>query len=594
MKTFFTNVFSTVVGIFVAGFVMFAFFIGSLLLMIIGGSYEEGIKDNSVLTINLTGQMTDREEIDNPLNKILGNNIITPVALNTFVEGLNAAKENDKIKGVYLEAGMFQADSYATLQEARKALVDFQKESGKWVIAYADSYTQQSYYLASAATKVYLNPQGMIDWHGVAAQPFFIKDMLAKFGVKMQVAKVGKYKSATEMFTEDKMSDANREQTKAYITGLWNNVVKEVAQSRKLTEAQLNQYADSAITFANPTDYQRMKLVDGLLYTDQIKQLVKSKLDVEEDDELHQVSLDDLLATDTDITSEGEEIAVYYMAGDIVDGTANNPMARGSVIDAQQVCKDLAKLAADDNIKAVVLRVNSGGGSAYASEQIWHQVMELKKKKPVVVSMGGMAASGAYYLSAPANWIVADPTTLTGSIGIFGMFPDASGLLTEKLGVKFDEVSTNKHAAFGTIARPFNADELRILEQYISRGYALFRHRVAEGRKMTDAQVEKLAQGHVYTGEYAKTIGLVDELGDLDVAIAKAAKLAKLSDYYAYEYPAPLEWIDQLLGNDIVGNYLDEKVKAQLGDLYQPYALLKNMNMRSAIQARIPFEPNIH
>ena len=496
------------------------------------------------------------------------------------------------MKGIYLEAGAFQGDSYATLQEARKALVDFEK-SGKWVIAYADTYTQQAYYLASAATKVYLNPSGMIDWHGVASQPIFLKDALAKFGVKMQVAKVGKYKSATEMFTEDKMSEPNREQTKAFISGIWNNVVKEVGASRKLTTAQLNQYADSAITFAAPTDYQRMKLVDGLLYTDQIKKVVMAKMGVDDADDLHQVSLDDIVGT-IKPDFDSDEVAVYYMAGDIVDGVANNPMAQGEVIDAQKVCKDLAKLAEEESVKAVVLRINSGGGSAYASEQIWHQIMELKKQKPVVVSMGGLAASGAYYSSAPANWIVANPTTLTGSIGIFGMFPDASGLLTEKLGVKFDEVATNKYAAFGSPARPFNTDELRILGQYIDRGYALFRHRVAEGRKMTEQQVEQLAQGHVYTGEYAKTIGLVDELGGIDVAIAKAAKLARLTDYAIADYPAPMGWLEQLMQQNVVDNYLDEKLKAQLGDFYQPYTLLKTMNKQSAIQARIPYELNIH
>lgn len=592
MKTFFQNVCSTVVGIFVAGFIFVAFLFGSIMLLALAVDGDETeIKDNSVLAINLTGIMNDRERGSNPLEKLVGE-VATPASLNTFLQGIEEAKTNDKVKGIYLEAGAFQADSYATLQEARKALVDFEK-SGKWVIAYADTYTQQAYYLASAATKVYLNPSGMIDWHGVASQPIFLKDALAKFGVKMQVAKVGKYKSATEMFTEDKMSEPNREQTKAFISGIWNNVVKEVGASRKLTTAQLNQYADSAITFAAPTDYQRMKLVDGLLYTDQIKKVVMAKMGVDDADDLHQVSLDDMVGT-IKPAFDSDEVAVYYMAGDIVDGVANNPMAQGEVIDAQKVCKDLAKLAEEESVKAVVLRINSGGGSAYASEQIWHQIMELKKQKPVVVSMGGLAASGAYYSSAPANWIVANPTTLTGSIGIFGMFPDASGLLTEKLGVKFDEVATNKYAAFGSPARPFNTDELRILGQYIDRGYALFRHRVAEGRKMTEQQVEQLAQGHVYTGEYAKTIGLVDELGGIDVAIAKAAKLARLTDYAIADYPASMSWLEQLMQQNVVDNYLDEKLKAQLGDFYQPYTLLKTMNKQSAIQARIPYELNIH
>ena len=409
--------------------------------------------------------------------------------------------------------------------------------------------------------------------------------------MKVEVAKVGTYKSYTETYTADKMSDANREQTTAFLNIIWKNITQAVSQSRHIPVAKLNEYADSMIVLADTKDFVKTKFVDRLLYTDQVKDVVKKKLGVSDDDDINQVSVSDMLADDSD-TDDGGKIAVYYAYGSIVDG-AVSPMSDGHEIDGQKVCRDLEKLAKDDDIKAVVLRVNSGGGSAYASEQIWHQVMELKKKKPVVVSMGGMAASGAYYMSAPANWIVAEPTTLTGSIGIFGMFPDASGLLKDKLGLKFDVVKTNAHSDFQTIARPFSPEEKRYMEGYITRGYQLFRKRVADGRHMTTEQVEKIAQGHVFAGEDAIRLHLVDQLGGLDAAVAKAAQLAKLPDYSTEDYPAEDSWIDAFLSDDIAGNYLDGKLRTELGPLYEPVMFLRNINKTEAVQARIPYIINV-
>ena len=445
---------------------------------------------------------------------------------------------------------------------------------------------------SSVADKVYLNPQGMIDWHGIGAQPMYLKDVMEKFGVKMQIAKVGAYKSATETFTEDKMSDANREQVTAYVNGLWNIVTKDVAESRQVSVKTLNDCADNMIMFSDQKDYLKFKLIDGLLYTDQVKKEVKKKLGLEADESINVLTLADMKNV-KGAKKEGEEIAVYYAYGDIVDGVVSNPLNQGHTIDAQKVCRDLEKLTEDKDVKAVVLRINSGGGSAYASEQIWHYVMELKKKKPVVVSMGGMAASGGYYISAPANWIVAEPSTLTGSIGIFGMFPDMSGLLTQKLGVKFDEVKTNKNSTFGTQARPMTAEEMSILEAYVGRGYTLFRQRVADGRKMTTEQVEKIAQGHVWLGADAIKIKLVDELGGLDQAVAKAAKLAKVKEWHTSAYPASADWTESLL-NDATGtSYLDDKMRVAMGEYYEPFSLLKNIASMDAIQARMPFYMNI-
>lgn len=591
MKDFFKNVLATAVGVLLVGFITGFFMVVSLVGMALSQSETAPVADNSVLVLRLTGSLSERAN-DDVLASMFGDRI-PKLGLATMTEAIRQAKESDKVKGIYIEAGAFAPDSYASLAAIRRELEEFRK-AGKWIVAYGDSYTQGAYYLASVADKIYLNPQGQVDWHGLGSEPVFVKDLLAKLNVRMQVAKVGTYKSATEMFTGEKMSDADRQQTTAYLTGIWQNVVSAVGKSRSLTAQQLNAYADSLVSLAAPQDYVRMRMVDGLLYTDQVRQAVKKKMGLSPDDEIPQVSMSDLLAAGPE-DKKGDEIAIYYAVGDIVDGVVAMP-SRESVIDAQKVCADLQDLAKDKDVKAVVLRVNSPGGSAYASEQIWHQVMELKKVKPVVVSMGSYAASGGYYISCPANWIVAEPNTLTGSIGIFGMFPDVSGLLREKLGLKFDEVKTNKYALFGTRSRPFTADELSHLESYIDRGYKLFRQRVADGRRLKVDQVEQVAQGHVWLGQDAQKIGLVDQLGGVEVALRKAAQLAKLTQWHSTAYPVLPDYLSQLLDlpGAARGNYLDEQMQQSLGAYYEPFALIRDLQMQNPVQARLPFEPNIH
>lgn len=591
MKDFFKNVLATAVGVLLVGFITGFFMVVSLVGMALSQSETAPVADNSVLVLRLTGSLSERAN-DDMLASLFGDRI-PKLGLATMTEAIRQAKESDKVKGIYIEAGAFAPDSYASLAAIRRELEEFRK-AGKWIIAYGDSYTQGAYYLASVADKVYLNPQGQVDWHGLGSEPVFVKDLLAKLNVRMQVAKVGTYKSATEMFTGEKMSDADRQQTTAYLTGIWQNVVSAVGKSRSLTAQQLNAYADSLVSLAAPQDYVRMRMVDGLLYTDQVRQAVKKKMGLSPDDEIPQVSMSDLQAAGPE-DKKGDEIAIYYAVGDIVDGVVAMP-SRESVIDAQKVCADLQDLAKDKDVKAVVLRVNSPGGSAYASEQIWHQVMELKKVKPVVVSMGSYAASGGYYISCPANWIVAEPNTLTGSIGIFGMFPDVSGLLREKLGLKFDEVKTNKYALFGTRSRPFTADELSHLESYIDRGYKLFRQRVADGRRLKVDQVEQVAQGHVWLGQDALRIGLVDQLGGVEVALRKAAQLAKLTQWHSSAYPVLPDYLSQLLDlpGAARGNYLDKQMRQSLGAYYEPFALIRDLQAQNPVQARLPFEPNIH
>lgn len=589
MKDFFKYMSATVVGLIV--FTLLTGVIGAMCIvgMIASGSSAKDVSDNSVMVLNMSGMLDERSE-SSFMDELNGGTVGT-IGLDDVLEAISKAKDNDKIKGIYIEAGMLSADSYASLAAIRNALLDF-KKSGKWIVAYGDVYTQGTYYVASVADKVFLNPSGQIDWHGISSQPVFLKDLMAKFGVKMQLAKVGTYKSAPEMYTADKMSDANREQVTAYVNGIWQNVCKAVSESRKISVEQLNAYADNFITLNDPKDFVKYKFVDKLIYTDQIDAEINKLLKQDADDNINTVSLAEMKVVKSK-EEKGEEIAVYYAYGNIVDNATGGMLSNEHNIVSKTVCDDLKALMDDDDVKAVVLRINSGGGSAYASEQIWHYVEMLKKEKPVVVSMGGMAASGGYYISSGANWIVAEPTTLTGSIGIFGMFPDFSGLLTEKLGVKFDEVKTNKHSAFGTPARPFNEEEMRYLNNYIDRGYALFRSRVAQGRKMKVEQVEKIAQGRVWLGQDALKVKLVDELGGLDKAIAKAAQLAKLKEYHTAAYPGKTSWVDQLLNNLSGESYINTQARQALGEYYEPFMLMKDINNQSAIQARLPFKLNI-
>lgn len=589
MKDFFKYMSATVVGLIV--FTLLTGVIGAMCIvgMIASGSSAKDVSENSVMVLNMSGMLDERSE-SSFMDELNGGTVGT-IGLDDVLEAIGKAKDNDKIKGIYIEAGMLSADSYASLAAIRNALLDF-KKSGKWIVAYGDVYTQGTYYVASVADKVFLNPSGQIDWHGISSQPVFLKDLMAKFGVKMQLAKVGTYKSAPEMYTADKMSDANREQVTAYVNGIWQNVCKAVSESRKISVEQLNAYADNFITLNDPKDFVKYKFVDKLIYTDQIDAEINKLLKQDADDNINTVSLAEMKVVKSK-EEKGEEIAVYYAYGNIVDNATGGMLSNEHNIVSKTVCDDLKALMDDDDVKAVVLRINSGGGSAYASEHIWHYMEMLKKEKPVVVSMGGMAASGGYYISSGANWIVAEPTTLTGSIGIFGMFPDFSGLLTEKLGVKFDEVKTNKHSAFGTPARPFNEEEMRYLNNYIDRGYALFRSRVAQGRKMKVEQVEKIAQGRVWLGQDALKVKLVDELGGLDKAVAKAAQLAKLKEYHTAAYPGKTSWVDQLLNNLSGESYINAQARQALGEYYEPFMLMKDINNQSAIQARIPFKLNI-
>lgn len=591
MKDFIKSVLATMVGIFGFFIVMGVLTMMSIIGMVASSSAAQNVEENSVFVLNLSGTISD-QGTDNPLSLFTGDDSQS-TGLNNILSAIKKAKTNDDIKGIYIEAGALMTN-YATLQEIRNALADFRK-SGKWIVAYGDYYTQGAYYVASVANKVYINPKGIVDWHGIGAQTMFYKDFMAKFGVKCEVVKVGTFKSATETFTEEKMSDANRLQTQTFINGTWQNICTAVSKSRGISIDSLNSYADSYLALQSTEMLMKAKMVDGMMYSDKVKDAVKKMMKLEKDDDIAQLTLSDMLNV-KDEKVEGDKIAIYYASGDIVqDPKAATMFGNNDYIASRKVCKDLEDLMNDDDVKAVVVRINSGGGDAYASEQMWHQMSELRKVKPVVVSMGDYAASGAYYMSAPASWIVAQPNTLTGSIGIFAVIPDFSGLVTTKLGVRFDEVKTNRHSTFGNLmARPFNAEETAMLQASVNRGYSLFRQRVADGRHLTIESVEKIAQGRVWLATDALNIKLVDQLGGIDDAVKKAAELAKLKEYYTSDYPATASWIDNLLNSmSSSGTYLDAQLRQTLGELYQPFTVLRSIDKREAIQARIPYAISI-
>ena len=610
MKDFLKYTLATVTGLLLTLFIITVIGVCTLIAAAACSSSQPAtsVKDGSVLVVKLSGQITERTD-DNAINELLGMGGVESQALSDITEAIDKAAACPEIKGLYIEAGLLQTD-YASLQEIRNAVERFKNggddiaahkegkdkviktekkgdNKGKFVVAYGDEYTQGAYYVCSAADEVWINPQGMIDLHGIASQPMYLKDLLAKVGVKMTVVKVGKYKSATEQYTETEMSEANREQVTRYISHLWDVVTKDISRTRKTDITTLNQLADSMVTLADTKTLIKYGLVTRTMYANEVKGEIKKKLGLDDNDEIPQVTCGEM--KNYAPSTAKDQIAVYYCEGTIAQSQAAGTLMGDAGIISKDMVRDLDDLAKDDDIKAVVIRINSGGGDAFASEEIWHSVAELRKKKPVVVSMGGMAASGAYYLSAGASWIVAQPTTLTGSIGIFGVFPDMTGLMQDKLGLHYDVVKTNKHSDFDFAqqARPFNADEQQMLQRYIERGYELFCKRVADGRHMSTDSVKAIAQGHVWTGGDAKRIGLIDQLGGLTDAIKQAARLAKVEKYAVTPLPRPASWTEQLFatisGN---GNNLDERMRETLGVFYEPLLMVRTLEKQSPIQAR--------
>ena len=595
MKQFFKMTLATVCGIAIFLLIAGFFLVISLAGMLASDSAPTKVKENSVFVIKLNGSVSERAESGTPFDAVLGMNDMSAMGLDDLIASIRKAKDNDDIKGIYLEGGVTEFDAPATAQQLRDALKDF-KESGKWIVAYADQYLQANYYVVSVADKVYLNDNGMIDLRGLGGKGEYYKGLYDKIGVKYLVAKVGKYKSYVESNTQTGMSDYDREQRTVYLNGIWNYWLKEMAEGRGVKAEDLNQMAnDSIMAFANPQYYVKAKLVDKIIFPDEVKAEIKGRLSLDKNDEIPQLTLSDMLNVKSNKKNDGEKIAVYYAYGSIVDSEAQNLLnGGGHCIVGKTTAEDLRKLADDDDVKAVVFRVNSGGGSANASEQIRHALKLIKEKKPLVVSMGGVAASGGYWISTPANCIFAEPTTIIGSIGIFGLIPNFSGLVQDKLGVTFDGVTTNKFSDYETdLVLGKNTDEaMKYMQTYVDRGYQSFLDIVSEGRGLKPAQVDSIGQGRVWLATDAINIKLVDKLGSLDDAVKKAAELAKIDDYYTSAYPGKGSWLDTFMPKEDKGTYLDGKLQAEfkalLGDLYQPLMEIRqSIQNGNTIQARL-------
>ena len=585
MKDFIKFTFASVLGVVLAGIIFTILGIVTMVGMVASSDTETVVKENSIFVLDLEGTLSERVK-DNPLQTLMGEEN-QAYGLDDILASIQKAKDNEDIKGIYLQTAFLET-SFASLEEIRHALLDF-KESGKFIVAYADQYTQDMYYLASVADKIIVNPQGSISWHGLASQPIFYKDLLKKVGVEMQIFKVGTYKSAVEPFIATEMSDANREQVTAFMASIWGRLLEDVSASRNIPVEALNKLADEMMELQPAETYIANGLADTLLYKDGVLDYLKEISGREADESLRTLSLAEMknVKRNTPLDKSGNIIAVYYAFGGIDDSTSPE-----EGINSEKVIKDLRKLREDETIKAVVLRVNSPGGSAYGSEQIWREVVLLKEKKPVIVSMGDYAASGGYYISCAADYIVADPTTLTGSIGIFGMFPNMEKLLTDKLGLHFDMVKTNKFADMGTLARPFNSDERAAMQNYINNGYKLFVKRCADGRGMSVEAIEKIAEGRVWTGATAKELGLVDELGGLNKAIEIAAQKAEVEAYSLLTYPSKESFFSSLM-NEGKSNYIEGQLMETLGESYSSIKFIQNVKDMDRIQARMPFDLRI-
>ena len=587
MKDFLKFTLATVTGIIISSVVLFFISILVVFSMVSSSESETQVRKNSVMMLDLNGTLTERSQ-ENPLDFLMKEDYKT-YGLDDILSSIRKAKENEDIKGIYIQATSLGA-GFASLEEIRDALKDF-KESGKFIVAYGDTYTQNLYYLSSVADKVLLNPQGMLEWRGLAATPMFFKDLLEKIGVEMQIFKVGTYKSAVEPFISTEMSPANREQVNVYLSSIWGQITSSVAESRNLSLEALNKEADRMLMFYPAEESVKNGLVDTLIYKNDVRDYLKNRVGIDKDDNMPVLGIQDMINVKKNVPRDksGNVIAVYYAYGEI-DGGSSASTDEG--INSEKVIKDLRKLKDDENVKAVVLRVNSPGGSAYGSEQIWYAVNQLKKEKPVIVSMGDYAASGGYYIACNADTIVAEPTTLTGSIGIFGMMPNAKGL-TEKLGVNFDVVKTNPYADFGNLTRPMNDGEKGLMQMYVNKGYELFLTRCSDGRGISMEELDKIAQGRVWTGSTAKELGLVDELGGLDKALEIAIAKAGVDAYTVMNYPKKEGFLESLM-NTNPGNYIKARMlNGKMNDVYRQFSIIENFDKIDRIQARVPFELNI-
>ena len=582
LKNFFISMLGTIAGFWISLMLLVlvgvAVAVGSIASAFVNSETTVKVEKGSVLVINLDSMIEERASTRG-LQQILNDSPDTQTLVN-LVRAINTAKDDDRIEGIYLKCNG-SASGFATRQALLNALMDF-KESKKWILAYSDAYSQGEYYLASCADYLYLNPVGAVDIQGLTTSIPFFKGLMDKVGVQMQVFKVGTYKSAVEPYILDNMSDANREMTQHFLNNLWGNLTSAIAENRGVSVAKVNQWADSVIGFDDATTLVDLKVVDALKYTDEVKEELMGLTGAKKDEDLRLINYADYNseAKAPHEKDEDNKIAVYYACGDITDnGTVG--------ITAEKMVPEILELAEDDDINALVLRVSSPGGSAFASEQIWHALEVFKSKgKILYVSMGDYAASGGYYISCGADKIYAEPMTLTGSIGIFGMIPCAKGLITDKLGVNFGTVSTNANGGFPSLVEPLTPFQARKIQGSVNRGYELFTSRCAEGRHISQDSIKAIAEGRVWDGATAKKLGLVDELGGLQDAVDALARKLNYKKYQIVTYPE----VEKSFWDVIAEMPIKMKANAlreELGAYYPVYMELKRLETLEPVQARM-------
>ncbi|HPS45636.1 MAG TPA: signal peptide peptidase SppA [Bacteroidales bacterium] len=591
MKQFFKFMFASMTGSFILIVILFFIFMG-MVLSVASLSKKEVVivPANSVLQLKLNDEITDRSS-SNPFNNFDFSSFNTTKSpgLNEILQNIKKAKTDDNIKGIFLDLGTIPS-GIATIEEIRNALLDF-KSSKKFIISYSEEYTQKAYYIASVSDKIYLYPEGALDFKGLNGEVMFFKGLLDKLDVDVQILRHGKFKSAVEPFVLDKMSEPNKEQTLKYISGIWNQMLEGISESRKMSVAQLNGIADS-FKIQKAQDAVTYKLVDKLMYKDELLAELRNLLGIGKKEKINSISLQKYTSVPDKtkkIHKTKDKIAVIYALGEIVSGKGDD-----ETIGSDRISEAIRKARLDSAVKAIVLRVNSPGGSALASDVIWREVTLSKKTKPVVVSMGDLAASGGYYIACAATRIVADPTTLTGSIGVFGLIPNLKGLYNNKLGVSFDNVKTNNYADIGSTYRPLTNSEENIYQTSVENIYETFITHVAEGRGMTKEKVDSIGQGRVWNGVDAIKIGLIDEFGGLEKSIEIAAKLAKIEEYKIQSLPAQKDPFTQIM-EELSGESTDQTIlKNKLGELFEFYNYIQYVKNTKGVQARIPYTIKIY
>lgn len=585
MKDFFKMFLAALLAMIIMPLLMGFIFMIFAMSIVSSGSKTPVVSPESVLKLDFKNVTIEERTADEPFDFFynpsgFGSRQNT-VGLNTVISVIKNAKEDDNIKGIYLDFSSV-ASPFASLEEIRNQLLDF-KESGKFIYCYSDGLSQKSYYLATAADKIYLHPQGLLDIRGLASEITFYKNLFDKLDIDMQIVRHGTYKSAVEPYILDKMSEANKEQVQVYLGSMWNHIVNNISKDRSMSIDEINAVCDSLLTYRNNSLALSKGLVDSLIFKDQFMDVVRSALELDSAKDINFISLKDYKKGISTPKTHKDKIAVIYAQGNIIDGKGGNKSIGSST------AEEIAKARKDKNVKAIVFRVNSGGGSALASESIWREVELAQNEKPVVVSMGDYAASGGYYIACAADYIVAQPTTVTGSIGVFGVIPNIGKALENKLGITIDRVKTNSHADFISATRSMTDYERAVMQQHVENTYSVFTQRVADGRNLPQTYVDSIGQGRVWSGIDALRLNLVDTLGGIDVAIAKAAQLAELSDYMLTERPAMKDFFQEFM-ETFGESRIESKIqKSGLGQVHSYLRFMESALEMNGVQARMPY-----